>query len=111
MNSLRELHVQHNKLSSLPDETQLLEYLETLNLSNNKFSQLPSFLAEMSHLQNFFAAGNPVKGIPRDIVEAGSKSLLDALKGSSANPLMNDYNLFIYMSGPEAKERAATARG
>ncbi|KAM3859214.1 leucine-rich repeat-containing protein 20-like [Diretmus argenteus] len=84
---LRELDVQGNVLTKLPDAVGEMEHLTSINLANNKFSIFPAKLTEIPTLERINLEGNFITEIPMEILSA-----MPALKWINIkwNPLDKD---------------------
>ncbi|KAM9462875.1 leucine-rich repeat-containing protein 20 isoform 1-T2 [Clarias gariepinus] len=81
---LRELDVQGNTLTKLPDAVGDVQHLTSINLSNNNFSVFPEQLTNIQTLQNINMSGNQIAEVPWERVCAmSSLSALDL----RSNPL------------------------
>ncbi len=55
------LYIQNNRLTALPDELGLLEWLEVLDVRFNHLSTLPESLADLANLKEVWTEGNPIE--------------------------------------------------
>jgi len=60
--NLESLDLQHNAITSLPDELQSLSRLRTLNLNENRVSRMPSKVLQQLPLSEIFLAKNKLTG-------------------------------------------------
>ena len=68
-NSINELVLNDNKLSSLPDSIKEFKKLTTLSLNNNKLQCLPKSIVELKSLEKLLLSDNQLKEIPTNIDE------------------------------------------
>ncbi|XP_041671958.1 leucine-rich repeat-containing protein 20 isoform X1 [Cheilinus undulatus] len=61
---LRELDLQGNVLTKLPDNVREMEHLTSINLANNRFSSFPDKLTEIATLERINLEGNTINEIP-----------------------------------------------
>ncbi|KAM6964169.1 leucine-rich repeat-containing protein 20 isoform 1-T2 [Tautogolabrus adspersus] len=61
---LRELDLQGNVLTKLPDNVGEMEHLTSINLANNSFSVFPDKLTEIATLERINLEGNSISEIP-----------------------------------------------
>jgi internalin A len=78
MKSLKKLDCNNNTLESIPNSIGELKQLESLILYRNNLHDLPDSITNLSSLKEdeFFLGENPWAGIPPEIVNQGSKSIL-----------------------------------
>ncbi|XP_035259098.1 leucine-rich repeat-containing protein 20 [Anguilla anguilla] len=67
---LRELDLEGNALSKLPDAAGELQHLRSINLARNKFSTFPESLAEIHTLEKINLEGNGITEIPVEKLSA-----------------------------------------
>ncbi|KAM4523969.1 leucine-rich repeat-containing protein 20 [Odontesthes bonariensis] len=67
---LRELDLQGNVLTKLPDIVGEMEHLTSINLANNSFSVFPDKLTEIATLEKIDLEGNGVTEIPLEKLSA-----------------------------------------
>ncbi|XP_039991351.1 leucine-rich repeat-containing protein 20 [Xiphias gladius] len=81
---LRELDLQGNVLTKLPDAVGEMEHLTSINLANNSFSIFPDKLTEIGTLERINLEGNSITEIPLEKL-----SVMPALKwlNMKSNPL------------------------
>ncbi|XP_023663861.1 leucine-rich repeat-containing protein 20 [Paramormyrops kingsleyae] len=86
---LRELDLEGNVLSKLPDSVGEMQHLTSINLARNKFSLFPEKLAEIQTLEKISLEGNEITDVP-----VGKLSSMPALQSINmkSNPL--DKGLF-----------------
>ncbi|XP_056153601.1 leucine-rich repeat-containing protein 20 [Lampris incognitus] len=84
---LRELDMQGNVLTKLPDAVGEMRHLTSINLANNKFSIFPEKLTEIPTLEKINLEGNSITEIPMMKLQA-----MPALKwiNLKSNPLDRD---------------------
>lgn len=84
---LRELDLQGNVLTKLPETVGEMKHLININLANNKFSVFPEKLTEIHTLEKVNLEGNDITEIPLEKLSA-----MPALKwiNMKANPLDKD---------------------
>ncbi|XP_018022150.1 leucine-rich repeat-containing protein 40 [Hyalella azteca] len=86
LRGLRVLDLRENKLDELPDDITLLQMLERLDLANNTLSSVPCHLGLLPHLRSMPLEGNPLRLLRRDIVQRGTRQLLQHLRDKLPNP-------------------------
>ncbi len=64
---LRQIHVQNNRLASLPLTFALMRSLKFLNISNNKFEQIPPVVCGISTLVDLDVSFNSITILPPEI--------------------------------------------
>ncbi|PWA21500.1 hypothetical protein CCH79_00003103 [Gambusia affinis] len=81
---LRELDLQSNIFTKLPDEVGEVEHLTSINLANNSFSIFPEKLTEIATLERIDLEGNSITELPLEKLSA-----MPALKwlNIKSNPL------------------------
>ncbi|XP_026171446.1 leucine-rich repeat-containing protein 20 isoform X2 [Mastacembelus armatus] len=81
---LRELDLQGNVLTKLPDTVGEMQHLTRINLANNKFSVFPEKLTEIATLEWINLEGNSIAEVPLEKLSA-----MPALKwlNVKSNPL------------------------
>ncbi|KAI1886848.1 hypothetical protein AGOR_G00200020 [Albula goreensis] len=85
---LRELDLEGNALSKLPDAAGGLEHLRSINLARNKFSVFPERLTEIHTLEKINLEGNEITEVPVDKLSAMPALLSVNMK---SNPLDKDF--------------------
>jgi len=80
---LQNLHLQYNRLSSLPDSMAQLSSLKYLDVSHNQLNTLPPSLYALPHLDYFKISHNRLSSLPEDGVDKLNAVELDI----SANSL------------------------
>ncbi|GLD53774.1 leucine-rich repeat-containing protein 20 [Lates japonicus] len=68
--TLRELDLQGNVLTKLPDAVGEMEHLTSINLANNSFSIFPDKLTEIATLERINLEGNSITEIPVEKLSA-----------------------------------------
>ncbi|XP_053495689.1 leucine-rich repeat-containing protein 20 isoform X1 [Ictalurus furcatus] len=81
---LRELDLQGNTLTKLPDAIGEMQHLISIDLSNNNFSVFPEQLTNVHTLQNINMSGNQISDVPWERVCAMSSLNVVDLR---SNPL------------------------
>ncbi|KAM4525908.1 leucine-rich repeat-containing protein 20 [Fundulus diaphanus] len=81
---LRELDLQGNILTKLPDEVVEMEHMTSINLANNSFAVFPEKLTEIATLERIDLEGNSITELPLEKLSA-----MPALKwlNVKSNPL------------------------
>ncbi|MED6274941.1 hypothetical protein CHARACLAT_021514 [Characodon lateralis] len=81
---LRELDLQGNILTKLPDQVGEMEHMTSINLANNSFSIFPEKLTEIATLERIDLEGNNITELPLEKL-----STMPALKwlNVKSNPL------------------------
>ncbi|XP_047232003.1 leucine-rich repeat-containing protein 20 isoform X2 [Girardinichthys multiradiatus] len=81
---LRELDLQGNILTKLPDQVGEMEHMTSINLANNSFSIFPEKLTEIATLERIDLEGNNITELPLERL-----STMPALKwlNVKSNPL------------------------
>eukprot|EP01118_Nematostelium_gracile_P008512 TRINITY_DN2821_c0_g1_i1.p1 TRINITY_DN2821_c0_g1~~TRINITY_DN2821_c0_g1_i1.p1 ORF type:complete len:642 (+),score=173.96 TRINITY_DN2821_c0_g1_i1:49-1974(+) len=74
------LDLADNGLMEVPKEICNLKSLTSLDIRNNSVKFLPPEIGFMPNLTKFYVEGNLLKSVPRQLVEKGSKAILDYLK-------------------------------
>ncbi|KAM9838005.1 leucine-rich repeat-containing protein 20 isoform 1-T2 [Aulostomus maculatus] len=67
---LRELDLQGNVLTKLPDSVVEMQHLTSINLANNNFSVFPEKLTEITSLERIDLEGNSITEIPVEKLSA-----------------------------------------
>lgn len=100
---LRELDLQGNVLTKLPDAVGEMEHLTSINLAKNKLSVFPVKLTEIQTLEKINLEGNDITEIPLEKLSA-----MPALKwiNMRANPL--DKDTLAAIQTPQNYEIAST---
>lgn len=73
--SLAELHLNNNKLSSIPHDIGRLSQLKVLDISNNDVTELPACLGYLTHLHRIVLDGNPIRSIRRSLLGKSTDEL------------------------------------
>ena len=79
MKSLGYLELQNNQIDVLPIEITNLSNLETLDIRNNSIRTIPFEIGKMN-LIKLMLEGNMIKVIPSDVLNKGTRFILDHLK-------------------------------
>ena len=77
---LRNLHLDHNNLTRLPNIFYNLTHLETLNLENNQISKFPESIGMLINLQHFSIRNNSSKKIPKIFDSLSELITVDGIK-------------------------------
>lgn len=89
LRQLRHLEASFNQISELPPELGMCTYLKELLLFNNNIRTLPSELGSLHLLEQLGIEGNPLNpDLKQELVERGTKSLINMLKESSPGMYM-----------------------
>ncbi|KID88267.1 Glucose-repressible alcohol dehydrogenase transcriptional effector [Metarhizium guizhouense ARSEF 977] len=87
LRQLRHLDASYNQISELPAELGMCTYLKTLLLFNNEIRDLPFELGSLHQLEMLGIEGNPLDpGWKQEIMEKGTKSVINALKEGAPVP-------------------------
>lgn len=78
--SLSIFDFRDNRINSIPDEITVLKNLERLDLANNDISGLPYTMGKMEHLKSLVLDGNPLKSLRRDVVMKGTQAIMKHLR-------------------------------
>lgn len=73
--SLSELHLNNNKISSVPREIGMLSQVKVLDISNNEITELPASLGYLIHLHRIVLDGNPIRSIRRSLLGRSTDEL------------------------------------
>ncbi|XP_065128419.1 leucine-rich repeat-containing protein 20 isoform X1 [Paramisgurnus dabryanus] len=84
---LRDLDLQGNVLTTLPQAVSGMEHLISINLSNNQLTVFPEHLTDVKSLQYISVEGNQITELPME--KLSSMSSLKSLD-VSCNPLTTD---------------------
>lgn len=88
LRQLRHLDASFNQISELPQELGMCTYLKQLLLFQNNIQQLPFELGSLHQLEVLGIEGNPLEpDVKQEIMEKGTKSLVNALKEGAPIPL------------------------
>ncbi|XP_007558353.1 leucine-rich repeat-containing protein 20 [Poecilia latipinna] len=100
---LRELDLQGNIFTKLPDEVGEVEHLTSINLANNSFSIFPEKLTEIATLERIDLEGNSITELPLEKLSAmpalkwlNIKS--NPLSSSTQSALRSPYNFEILLT-------------
>ncbi|XP_023951266.2 leucine-rich repeat-containing protein 27-like [Bicyclus anynana] len=77
--SLKWLDLRENELSDIPKTVKYHPSLNHILLQNNKITSLPNELGTVTSLKVLQLSGNPLMYPPRDIIKAGTESILKFL--------------------------------
>ncbi|ROT39882.1 glucose-repressible alcohol dehydrogenase transcriptional effector [Sodiomyces alkalinus F11] len=87
LRQLRHLEASYNQITELPPELGMCTYLKELLLFNNNIRTLPYELGSLHLLEQLGIEGNPLSpDLKQEIVERGTKSLINLLKEQSPVP-------------------------
>jgi len=70
--TLVDLHISYNHLSSLPNALHPCVALRTLDASHNRIERLPAFLAQCKDLEHLLLSHNLITNIPIDAIAAAT---------------------------------------
>ncbi|KAK5996072.1 Carbon catabolite repressor protein 4 [Cladobotryum mycophilum] len=88
LRQLRHLDASYNQISELPPELGMCTYLKQLLLFNNNIQELPFELGSLHLLEMLGVEGNPLEpGLKQEIMDKGTKSLINALRESAPIPI------------------------
>ncbi|KAF5025119.1 hypothetical protein F66182_2820 [Fusarium sp. NRRL 66182] len=88
LRQLRHLDASYNQIVEIPPEIGMCTYLKNLLLFSNNIQQLPFELGSLHLLEMLGIEGNPLEqDVKHEIMEKGTKSLINALKESAPIPL------------------------
>ena len=82
LKNLTLLDLDENKLMSVPKELGQLKNLVSLNLSFNELTSIPKELGQLTKLERLDLEGIPLVWPPPDVVEQGTKAVLEYLRTS-----------------------------
>ncbi|KAH6603222.1 hypothetical protein Trco_007997 [Trichoderma cornu-damae] len=108
LRQLRHLDASFNQINELPPELGMCTYLKQLLLFNNNLQELPFELGSLYQLEMLGIEGNPLEpSIKQEIIEKGTKSLINALMEGAPIPLPPNARkeIIIQEDVPEALER------
>jgi hypothetical protein len=81
--ALRWLDLRNNSLKSLSPQIENLKCLRTLLLEGNQLIELPCELGNLDKLSGLSLSSNPLQYPPKEIIEQGTKIVLEYLKEMS----------------------------
>nr|XP_015201889.1 PREDICTED: leucine-rich repeat-containing protein 20 isoform X1 [Lepisosteus oculatus]XP_015201890.1 PREDICTED: leucine-rich repeat-containing protein 20 isoform X1 [Lepisosteus oculatus] len=81
---LRELNLEGNKLTQLPEATGSMENLTSINLARNKFSVFPEELTDIKTLKKINLEGNEITGV-QHLPGGCSKPIINLLPHCTAD--------------------------
>ncbi|RSM08640.1 Glucose-repressible alcohol dehydrogenase transcriptional effector [Fusarium oligoseptatum] len=88
LRQLRHLDASFNQISEIPPEVGMCTYLKQLLLFNNNIQTLPFELGSLHLLEMLGIEGNPLEhDVKQEIMEKGTKSLINALREGAPIPL------------------------
>jgi Leucine rich repeat/WG containing repeat len=67
LQKLQELHLDHNQISSLPEEIGLLTEMRTLNIDSNQLTSLPNEIGDLKSLRRLELSHNIIQSLPFEI--------------------------------------------
>jgi Leucine-rich repeat (LRR) protein len=82
LKKLMLLDLDKNQLTSVPKEFGQLKNLVSLNISFNELTSIPKELGQLTKLEKLDLEGNPLVWPPPDVVEQGTKAVLEYLRTS-----------------------------
>jgi CCR4-NOT transcription complex subunit 6 len=92
LRALRHLDASYNQIAEIPPEIGMCTYLKHLLLFSNNIQQLPFELGSLHLLEMLGIEGNPLEqDVKHEIMEKGTKSLINALKESAPSKSANHW--------------------
>jgi internalin A len=77
LTQLRELFLDQNSLTSLPDSIGQLKSIEWLTITDNQLTSLPEAIGQMTRLTNLFVSGNQLTSLPESLSQLKRLRRLD----------------------------------
>lgn len=107
LQALRLLDFSYNRIKLLPANIGKLRKLEVLDLQSNKLKHLPAVLCTMGALHTVHTVGNKELMIPREVQNAGTRTLKLFLRGvyAGSNDAVVDWSMLSKGEAGDAKLR------
>lgn len=104
LTNLQSLDLHNNQFTILPKEIIQLCNLKFLYLNNNQLQTIPQELAYLKNLHILSLHNNPVGGLPVEIIEQGTKAILEYLRQLQKHEkLVNEAKLIVVGQGAVGK--------
>ncbi|XP_026989731.1 leucine-rich repeat-containing protein 20 isoform X2 [Tachysurus fulvidraco] len=93
---LRELDLQGNTMTKLPDAVGEMQHLISIDLSNNNFSEFPEQLTNIHTLKNINMSGNQISEVPWErLCAMSSLNIVDLRSNSLPAPPQTTQNFTV----------------